>query len=76
MLENLRKATYATLTQKVSILEESLLNIDSLRFFIQIAWETKIISNEQFISCAAEIEEIGKMVGGWRKGLLTKTPTI
>lgn len=74
LLELLRKATYATVPQKVPILEEGLSKTDSLRFFIQIMWETKLISNPQFTSLGSDIENIGKMIGGWRKGLLTKTP--
>jgi len=65
---------YAGLSQKASVLEEALGKTDSLRFFIQIMWETKLIANTQFTSLGTEIETIGKMIGGWRKGLLTKTP--
>lgn len=39
LLELLRKATYASISQKAAILEECMGKTDSLRFFIQIIWE-------------------------------------
>ena len=76
LLELLRKATYANITHKIPLLEDALLKTDSLRFFLQISWETKILPNDQFVNLGKEIEEIGKMTGGWKKGLLTKTLPI
>lgn len=76
ILELTRKAEYTSVNQKILILEEILTLIDSLRFFTQIAWEIKQIQNNQFISIGEEIESVGKMIGGWRKSLLTKTPNI
>ncbi len=74
LLELLRKATYTPTQQKIAILEDCLNKTDSLRFFIQIMWETRLMTNTQFASLGNEIENIGKMIGGWRKGLLTKLP--
>ncbi|MEK7496692.1 MAG: four helix bundle protein, partial [Patescibacteria group bacterium] len=47
----------------------------SLRFFIQIMWENKLIPNNQFTLFGEEIESVGKNIGGWKKELLRKTPT-
>lgn len=74
LLEQIRKAEYMAIGQKIIILEKILTLIDSLRFFLQIAWEIKQIPNNQYIVIGKEVENIGKMIGGWRKSLLTKTP--
>ena len=73
LMETLRKASFLQINSKISLLGEALLNIDSLRFFVQLCWEIKLIPNNQFTAIGQDIESIGKMVGGWRKGLLTKT---
>jgi hypothetical protein len=73
LMETLRKASFSQINSKVSLLGEALLNIDSLRFFVQLCWELKLIPNNQFSFIGKDIENIGKMVGGWRKGLITKT---
>ncbi|MBI4175474.1 four helix bundle protein [Candidatus Berkelbacteria bacterium] len=74
LLEQLHRASYAAGPAKISALGATLLIIDSLRFFIQLTWELKLIPTAQFSELGQEIETIGKMVGGWRKGLLAKTP--
>jgi hypothetical protein len=48
--------------------------LDGVKFFLQIAWENKCIPNEKYLKLSEDLNEIGKMLGGWRKGLQTKTP--
>lgn len=73
--EILRRATYANGKTKIDLLQSAIENIDSLRFFIQLAWELSLLTNTRYSTLGEGIENIGKMVGGWRKGLLSKTPT-
>lgn len=74
LLEHLRKAGFAESAAKASILGSAIGVADSLRFFLQIAWEAKLIPNTQYENLAGKVEEIGRMAGGWRKGMLSKTP--
>ena len=74
LLDLLQKASFSPIDLKILLLSDSLSKIDSLRFFIQFCWELKLVPNNQFTEIGQDIEEIGKMVGGWRKGLITKTP--
>ena len=76
ILELLRKSVYSPLNKKVFLIEQALEKIDSLRFFFQLAWETQLVSSKQYISLGNEIENLGKMVGGWKKGLINKTSAI
>lgn len=73
LLDILQKASFSPIDSKVALPGQSLSVIDSLRFFIQLCWELKLIPSKQFTLVGQEIEDIGKMAGGWRKGLLTKT---
>jgi hypothetical protein len=73
LLDILQKASFSPIESKISLLGQSLSIIDSLRFFIQLCWEIKLIPPKQFTVIGQEIEEIGRMIGGWRKGLITKT---
>lgn len=74
LLETLRRATFATNADKINILTHAIIKTDSIRFFVQTAWEAKLISTQQFELVSVPIEDVGKMIGGWRKGLLTKNP--
>jgi len=76
LLELLRKAVYAPLNKKIILLEMASDKLDSLRFFFQLLWETKLVSNKQYISLGAGIESIGKIIGGWKRGLISKTSAL
>lgn len=75
LLDVLQKAAFSPIDSKISLLSHALPIIDSLRFFIQLSWELKLIPSKQFTLIGQEIEDVGKMVGGWRKGLISKTST-
>jgi hypothetical protein len=55
--------------KKAEKITECILITDTLKFFLSVAWEGKLISNKQCEDMALKLEEIGKMLGGWRKSL-------
>ncbi|MCX6809887.1 MAG: four helix bundle protein [Candidatus Berkelbacteria bacterium] len=73
LLDIAQKTSFSPLNKKVHLLEDALSYIDSLRFFIQYCWELKLIPNNQFVQIGKEIENIGRMTGGWRKKIISKT---
>lgn len=69
-------ASYLPIDPKIIILGKILNRLDILKFFSQLAWENKLIPNDKYIELSERLLEIGRMLGGWRKGLLEKkTPT-
>jgi len=50
--------------------------LDALKFFLQIAWELKVLDNKQYLRLSEPLNEVGKMLGGWRKTLQTTTETL
>jgi len=74
ILEKLRESIYSNKQQKVSLLNEVNILLDSLRFFLQLSWEIKIISHKKYILIGKEAEEIGKLIGLFRKSFQKKTP--
>jgi hypothetical protein len=60
---------------KIILLGKVISKLDILKFFIQLAWEGKLIPHDKYVDLSTRLEEIGKMLGGWRKGLQNKTPT-
>ena len=55
LLNALRKAAYAPINQKLSALEDTIRTVDSVRFFIQIAWESELMAQSHFISLGKHI---------------------
>jgi len=36
---------------------------------VYVAWEAKLISNRHFEEISVKLNEVGKMLGGWKKNL-------
>ena len=43
---------------------------------MQLAWENKLIPTDKYAEISKQLEEIGRQLGGWKKGLQTKTPAV
>ena len=54
------------------MLTKTISRLDILKFFLQTAWENKLIHSEKYIDLSKKLEEIGRMLGGWKKGLQKK----
>ncbi|HBO16476.1 MAG TPA: four helix bundle protein [Candidatus Moranbacteria bacterium] len=62
-------ASYLPPEHKIIFLSKTISRLDVLKFFTQTAWENKLIPNEKYIDLSEKLEEIGRMLGGWKKGL-------
>lgn len=69
LLEFSYRAYYTEREKKVEKILQCILILDTLKFFVQVSWEGKLISNKQYEETAVKLEEIGKMLGGWKKSL-------
>jgi hypothetical protein len=76
ILESSFLCIYLQPETKIVLLGKIISKMDILKFFVQLAWESKIIPNDKYITLSAKLEEVGKMLGGWKKGLESKNKTI
>ncbi len=74
ILENIFITAYLSGEKKQAQLCLVITKLDGLKFFLQLAWENKCLSNNKYSCLSEQLEEIGRMLGGWRKGLEMKTP--
>ena len=65
-------AYYAPGNEKLSRIVETMKKTDTLKLLITIAWEGGLIQNNHFTELSTELNEIGKMLGGWKKGIENK----
>ncbi len=61
--------TYLPPEQKILLLNKTIAKLDILKFFIQLAWESKLIPTQKQAELSEKLEEIGRMLGGWKKGI-------
>lgn len=69
LLELSYTAYFTEKEKKMEKVAECILINDSLKFLISIAWEGKLISNKQCEDVALKLDEVGKMLGGWKNSL-------
>lgn len=62
-------AGYAPRSQKLSIIKRASSKLDTLKFFLQLAWEIKNLDNSNYLAIANPLIEAGKMLGGWQRQL-------
>jgi hypothetical protein len=69
LLELTYIAYFTEKERKMEKVTECILLLDTLKFLVSVAWESKLISNTHCESVATKLEEVGKMLGGWKKNL-------
>jgi hypothetical protein len=60
-------ATYVSKEQKIFYLQKAAGKFDLVKFFLQVAWETKALDSKKYSILSEELAQIGKMLGGWIK---------
>ena len=66
LLELSYNAYFTEKAKKVEKIRACILISDGLKFLVSVAWEGKMISNKHCEDMAIRLDEIGKMLGGWK----------
>jgi four helix bundle protein len=67
VLSSLFKASAANKSDKLVLLEEASTELNLLRVFIRLLKDVKELDNNKYLALQSEINEIGRMLGGWIK---------
>jgi len=74
ILELLFVASYQSKIEKLPTITAALKKTDVLKFMLRIAWETRALDTKKYVAISEVMQELGRMIGGWKKGLEVKTP--
>jgi len=69
LLECAYAAYFTERARKWEKISQCIFILDTLKFFISVGWEGKLVSHTQCERMALKLDEVGKMLGGWRKSL-------
>ncbi|OGI71498.1 hypothetical protein A3B84_02440 [Candidatus Nomurabacteria bacterium RIFCSPHIGHO2_02_FULL_35_13] len=76
ILEIIFRATFAyNKLEKLSLVTQAIGKNDLLKFFLQLGWEQKTFDHTMYGQLILLLDEVGRMLGGWKKSLQEKTPT-
>ncbi len=74
LLETIFRATFACdKFEKLSLVSQAIAKCDLLKFFLQIAWQEEIVDHKTYASLVLLLDDVGRMLGGWKKSLQEKT---
>ena len=65
VLDRLIQATYTR--ERARLLAEANLGLERLRFLVRLATDLRHLDRERYEHAARTLDEIGRLVGGWKK---------
>ena len=68
------RAGYLKGDRKITAVETAIGRLDLAKFFLIIAWETKILTDSQYAQISEYLVEASKMLVGWKAYIEKKTP--
>lgn len=66
LLEAIYQAYYAPIENKSSLIVTAINKNDLVKYFLQIAWENKLIKDKPYAELSEKIQEVGRILGGWK----------
>ena len=69
LIELLIEAESAKKDWKAPLVEKASAKLGLLKIFIRLAFDLKIIDQSKYIKLQEQLQEIGRMLGGWIKSL-------
>lgn len=61
------KASYLPKPEKNEVLRNMSTDVDLLKIFLRLGFDLRILDEKKYIARQGELQEIGKMLGGWMK---------
>lgn len=72
LLEIIYQAYYAPADKKSEKIVLGISKNDLLKYLIQIAWENKLIRDTSYAEIIEKLEEVGRILGGWKNSVEVK----
>jgi hypothetical protein len=73
-IESISMAVFLQKEKKIPYIKRAILKLDSVKIFLEVAWEINAIDDNKYIRISETIVEPGKMLGGWYNQLVKQTP--
>lgn len=67
VIEKILLASQLSKQDKLPHLEQASVRLNLTRVFVRLMKDTKIIDNRKYVAIESEIDEVGRMLGGWIK---------
>jgi len=71
IIEAIACASFLTREEKLPWVRLAIRKLDTLKILLLVLWESKSIDNKKYIGLSVQMDEIGRMLGGWIKSTRT-----
>lgn len=58
--------------KKLPILEKSIVSLDLLKILLRLSKDIKALDNKKYLQLEQSLQEIGRMLGGWKRSIILK----
>jgi hypothetical protein len=69
-------ASYSQKSEKVILIDRAISRLDLIKILLLLAWESKFLDTKKYTHISSSLEEVGRMLGAWKRQQLQKTPSI
>lgn len=69
IMELLIAASIGVRTDKARLIQQASLKLDILKVFIRLVKDLNLLEDKKYIILQQQIQEIGRMIGGWQKSV-------
>lgn len=64
-MEAISSASFLTKEDKLPWVRLATRKTDTLKVLLMVLWETKSLPDKKYITLSLQLDEVGKMLGGW-----------
>lgn len=64
-MEAISVASFLQKEEKLPWIKVAIRKIDTAKLLLMVLWETKSLDNKKYILLSTQLEDVGKMLGGW-----------
>ncbi len=65
VIEYISVASFLQKDEKLTWVRIAIRKIDTIKVLLMVLWESKSFDSKKYIALSLQIEEVGKMLGGW-----------
>ncbi len=73
VLEDLLSVGYMPTSERADFLTKTGIRLDRIRVLLRLSHDIKILNQKKYIAVQTQLDEIGRMLGGWIKSNHQKT---
>ena len=66
VIEDTASATFLPRVEKLLAVHAAIRTLDTLKILLMVLWESHSIDTKKYIALSAPLDEVGRMLGGWR----------